>query len=76
MLGHASKIECARFLGEKGKCVSSAADRSIKFWDIEKGASDRSIFSGSTCKIFNASAYEPSIICGHADGSIRMYSSY
>lgn len=34
------------------------------------------MFCGSTCKTFNSAAYEPNILTGHADGSIRMYSSY
>lgn len=37
LTGHSAKVNCVGFLTDREKCVTGSADKTIKFWDINKG---------------------------------------
>jgi len=74
--GHNSTLESVLFINDRSKACSSAGDRTIKFWDIEKSVCCKQISCGSTCKTMDYFTSEPYILTGHCDGSVRLYSLF
>ena len=72
--GHANKINAVSFTNDREKCVSSSDDRTLKFWDLEKGFCANTINCLSSCYTIDYFNYEPTIVTGHRDGSMRLFS--
>lgn len=69
LTGHAAKVNSAKFLGLPIKIASGSADRTIKLWDVNRGACIRTYFAGSNC--FDLVYGNYVIISGHFDKKIR-----
>jgi autophagy-related protein 16 len=69
LTGHGHKVNSAKFLGISNKIASGAADRTIKLWDLNRGACIRTFFAGSTCHDLVYGNYV--IISAHFDKKIR-----
>lgn len=69
LTGHAAKVNSAKFLGSPLKIASGSGDRTIKMWDVSRGACIRTYFAGSTCLDIVYGNYV--IISGHFDKKIR-----
>lgn len=72
--GHNNKINAVSFTNEREKCVSSSDDRSLKIWDLEKGFCSSTINCLSSCFTVDYFTFEPTLVTGHKDGSLRLYS--
>ena len=72
--GHNNKINAVSFTNDKEKCVSSSDDRTIKIWDLEKGFCLNTINCISSCYSIDHYNYEATIVTGHKDNSMRLFS--
>lgn len=63
LTGHSAKVLSAKFLGVSNKVASGSQDRTIKIWDITKGACLRTYFAGSCCYDLVYNNYQ--VITGH-----------
>jgi autophagy-related protein 16 len=75
LTGHSSKINAVSFTNDREKCASSSDDRTIKIWDLEKGFCTNTINCLSSCQTMDYFNYEPTIVTGHRDGSMRLFST-
>jgi autophagy-related protein 16 len=71
LTGHAAKVNSAKFLGVPNKIASGSADRTIKLWDVSRGACIKTFFAGSNC--FDLVYGNYVIISGHFDKKIRCW---
>uniref|UniRef100_A0A6G1SBI1 Autophagy-related protein 16-1 n=1 Tax=Aceria tosichella TaxID=561515 RepID=A0A6G1SBI1_9ACAR len=71
LTGHAAKVNSAKFLGAPNKIASGSADRTIKLWDVNRGACIKTFFACSTCYDLVYGNYV--IISGHFDKKIRCW---
>lgn len=74
MTGHSAKINSVNFLHDRTRCISSSDDRSVKIWDLDKAFCLSSINTVSSCQTLDYFSYEPTVVTGHKDGSLRLYS--
>ena len=75
LTGHSNKINAVSFTNDREKCASSSDDRTIKIWDLEKGFCSSTINCLSSCQTMDYFNYEPTIVTGHKDGSMRLFSA-
>jgi len=75
LTGHSAKVNCVGFLTDREKCITGSNDKTIKFWDVNKGFQKSSISCYSVVNCIETFNYEPVVVSGHKDGSIRMYST-
>jgi len=69
LTGHSAKVNSAKFVGDNKKIVSGSADRTVKLWDVVKGACTRTFFAGSNCFDLVYGNYQT--ISSHFDKKIR-----
>lgn len=69
LTGHSNKVNSAKFLGMNTKIASGSQDRTIKLWDVPRGACSRTYFAGSNCYDLVYGNYQ--IISCHFDKKIR-----
>lgn len=69
LTGHSAKVNSAKFVGDCKKIVSGSADRTVKLWDVIKGACVRTFFAGSNC--FDLVYGNHQTISSHFDKKIR-----
>lgn len=74
LTGHSSKVNAVSFTNDRDKCISSSDDRTLKLWDLEKGFCSSTINCLSSCLTMDYFNFEPTIVTGHKDGSMRLYS--
>ena len=69
LTGHSAKVNSAKFLGVPDRIASGSADRTLKLWDVNRGACIRTFFAASNC--FDLVYGTCQIISGHFDKKIR-----
>ena len=74
LTGHTARINDVGFLNDRNKCVTVSADRSLKFWDVNKGIVQETVNCGSPARCVDHFNFEPFVVTGHADGSVRLFS--
>ncbi|XP_030055176.1 protein Atg16l2 [Microcaecilia unicolor] len=73
LTGHNDKVTAAKFKSVVHQAVTGSMDRTVKEWDLHKGACLRSIKVPSFCTDVVCSDYY--IISGHHDKKIRFWDS-
>nr|XP_033803350.1 autophagy-related protein 16-2 isoform X2 [Geotrypetes seraphini] len=73
LTGHSDKVTAAKFKSVIHQAVTGSMDRTVKEWDLHKGACLRSIRVPSFCTDVVCSDYF--IISGHHDKKIRFWDS-
>lgn len=71
LTGHSAKVNSAKFLGVPTKIASGSADRTIKLWDVNRGACVKTFWAGSNILDLVHGQYV--IISGHFDQKIRCW---
>lgn len=71
LTGHSAKVYTAKFLGEKTKVASGSQDRTIKIWDVYRGASLKTYFAGSSC--YDIVYNNQQLTSCHFDSKIRCW---
>lgn len=71
LTGHSAKVNSAKFLGEPRQVASGSQDRTLKIWDIGRGACLKTYFAGSSCNDLVYNNYQ--LITGHFDAKIRCW---
>lgn len=74
LTGHMDKV-CAVDISKASSCyvVSSAYDRTIKVWDLNKGYCINTIIFHSNCNALSFSIDGQTLFSGHVDGNLRMW---
>ena len=75
LVGHASKITCARLFGGQKAVVTGSADRSLKIWDVDRKTyrQTTTLRHGSTAYSVDAGLDSFTIVSGHMDGGVRFW---
>ncbi|KAL8191354.1 UNVERIFIED_CONTAM: hypothetical protein K2H54_072519 [Gekko kuhli] len=73
LTGHADKVTAAKFRSTRHQAVTGSRDRTVKEWDLCKGACSRTINVFSYCN--DVACCDTVIISGHHDKTIRFWDS-
>ncbi|XP_015265946.1 PREDICTED: autophagy-related protein 16-2 [Gekko japonicus] len=73
LTGHADKVTAAKFRSTRHQAVTGSRDRTVKEWDLCKGACSRTINVFSYCN--DIACCDTVIISGHHDKTIRFWDS-
>ncbi|XP_033001813.1 autophagy-related protein 16-2 isoform X2 [Lacerta agilis] len=73
LTGHTDKVTAARFRATRHQAVTGSRDRTVKEWDLTKGACYRTIGVFSYCN--DIVCCDTFIISGHHDKTIRFWDS-
>uniref|UniRef100_A0A8D0LCY4 Protein Atg16l2 n=1 Tax=Sphenodon punctatus TaxID=8508 RepID=A0A8D0LCY4_SPHPU len=73
LTGHTDKVTAAKFRATRHQAVTGSRDRTVKEWDLGKGACSRTIEVFSYCN--DVVCCENVIISGHHDKKIRFWDS-
>ncbi|XP_028581638.2 protein Atg16l2 isoform X1 [Podarcis muralis] len=73
LTGHTDKVTAARFRATRHQAVTGSRDRTVKEWDLTKGACYRTIDVFSYCN--DLVCCDTFIISGHHDKTIRFWDS-
>ncbi|XP_053241295.1 protein Atg16l2 isoform X4 [Podarcis raffonei] len=73
LTGHTDKVTAARFRATRHQAVTGSRDRTVKEWDLTKGACYRTIDVFSYCN--DIVCCDTFIISGHHDKTIRFWDS-
>lgn len=71
LTGHSNKVTAAKFLGTPRKIGSCSIDRTVKVWDVEKGACLLRLRNPSNC--LTLAQCDGQLVTGHLDGKIRFW---
>ncbi|XP_069496345.1 protein Atg16l2 isoform X2 [Ambystoma mexicanum] len=73
LTGHTGKVTAAKFTSMLHRAVTCSLDRTVKEWDLNRGACLNTISVPSYCSDVVCADYH--IISGHHDGKIRFWDS-
>ncbi|XP_025047664.1 autophagy-related protein 16-2 isoform X2 [Alligator sinensis] len=73
LTGHTDKVTAAKFRSTRYQAVRGSRDRTVKEWDLGKGACCRTIDVCSYCN--DVVCWENIIVSGHHDKKIRFWDS-
>ncbi|CAM4337715.1 protein Atg16l2 isoform X1 [Lepidochelys kempii] len=73
LTGHADKVTAAKFRSTRHQAVTGSRDRTVKEWDLGKGACCRTINVFSYCN--DVVCCDNVIVSGHHDKKIRFWDS-
>ncbi|XP_062983317.1 protein Atg16l2-like isoform X2 [Elgaria multicarinata webbii] len=73
LTGHTDKVTAAKFRSTQCQAVTGSRDRTVKEWDLGKGACSRTINVFSYCN--DLVCCDPILISGHHDKTIRFWDS-
>ncbi|XP_053169179.1 protein Atg16l2 isoform X3 [Hemicordylus capensis] len=73
LTGHTDKVTAAKFRSTRHQAVTGSRDRTIKEWDLGKGACSRTINVLSYCN--DVVCCDTIIVSGHHDKTIRFWDS-
>uniref|UniRef100_A0ACB8FF05 Uncharacterized protein n=1 Tax=Sphaerodactylus townsendi TaxID=933632 RepID=A0ACB8FF05_9SAUR len=71
LTGHADKVTAAVFRSTRHQAVTGSRDRTVKEWDLCKGACSRTISVLSYCN--DLACCDTTIVSGHHDKTIRFW---
>ncbi|XP_042315958.1 protein Atg16l2 isoform X2 [Sceloporus undulatus] len=73
LTGHTDKVTAAKFRSTRHQAVTGSRDRTVKEWDLSKGACSRTIDVLSYCN--DLVCCDTIIVSGHHDKTIRFWDS-
>ncbi|XP_066477018.1 protein Atg16l2 [Tiliqua scincoides] len=73
LTGHTDKVTAARFRSTRYQAITGSRDRTVKEWDLGKGACSRTINAVSYCN--DVVCCDTVIVSGHHDKTIRFWDS-
>ncbi|XP_060091345.1 disintegrin and metalloproteinase domain-containing protein 9-like [Heteronotia binoei] len=71
LTGHVDKVTAAKFRSTRHQAVTGSRDRTVKEWDLCKGACSRTIHVFSYCN--DIACCDTVIVSGHHDKTIRFW---
>ena len=74
LTGHKDNINACRLSYSKKSALTGSLDRTIKFWDLDKGICFKTNICMSQCFDLNMQLSETYVASAHFDGTIRIWS--
>lgn len=75
LTGHGGKINGVGFFRTNKEAVTASEDKTLKLWALDKGYCSKTISTPSIIHSLDISPDDMTIISGHKDGCVRLYTS-